>query len=196
MRTRSILRIGVAVSVTIYSTSSVEVAVGRRRSRRVIRQGSSLPEPSDWRSDEQLKLGIPRSLGAGLETLKYGNSKGQHHIGYSGGKSKKGKGEGSYYSNDFPSDGKGSGKGYNNVNSGFSDDMARPSPTKPPISTPTKSPKSKRPTNQKKKHENSKSSKQKLKKSEKDSPKSRPIFQPTMVPTTASKFTSKKFSIR
>jgi hypothetical protein len=192
MRTRSILRIAIGISVSIYSTSSVEVAIGRRRSRRVIRHGSALPEPSNKHSNGEYAHEIPRSLGVGLDNLKYGSKGGQYHIEETRGKSGKGNGKGNYYSDDFrgkgkgyvPSDGKGSGKGYNDSGSIDSEDIPRPSPTKPPFPTPTMSPKSGKPTN----HVSSKGGKQT--KSEKASPTYKPISQPTRLPTSNSKFTT------
>jgi len=190
MRTRSILRIGITVSVSIFSASSVEVAIGRRRNRRVLRHSSALPEHSNRRSNREYVDGIPRYLGVGLNNLKYGEIRGQHHADEARGKSK---GKGKYYSDDFrgkgkgysPSHGKGSGKGDNNSGSIDTEDTSRLSPTDPPFSTPTISTKSSKPTNQKKEYVDSKRGKQsKLMKSEKASPTFKPILHPTRLPSS------------
>jgi len=180
MRTRSILRIGIAVSVSIYSASSVEVALGRRRDRRTVRHRSALPEPKKRRSNGEYVNKMQRSLGAGLDNLKYGEIRGQHHIEETRGKSK-GKGKGTYYSDNF----KGKGKGYNNSISIDSEDISRRPLTEPPFQTPTISTKSSKPTNPKKEHVNSKKSKQtKLEKSEKSSPTHTQVLQPTRPPAS------------
>ena len=67
------------MSATIYCASSVEVSVGRGRNRGEIRHGAALlPEQSNSHSDGAY-VHHSRSLGVGLDNLKYGNTKGQYH---------------------------------------------------------------------------------------------------------------------
>lgn len=173
MRTRSILRIGLALSASIYSVSSVSVAVGKRN-RGVFRDNSELPESSNNGSSEDHE-NHPRSLGVGLDNLKYGTAKVQHHKD----SKSKGKGEERYSVNES-SEGvaKGAGKGY-----GSSKDTEHRSKSSG-LST-----KSTKPKNQKKEYKSAKGPNQsKLTKSEKGSPTPRPNFQPTSQPTNKRKF--------
>jgi len=195
------MRIGVAVSVSIYFASLVEVVAGRRRNQRVIRHGSTLPKPTNRRLNKEYVDDIPRSLGIGLIDLKYGDGGGQHHS--NGGKGRN-QGKGQYYSDDSrgksqgkEQKGQGSGKGYDYSDNTDSEDISHPSPTDPSYLIPTMSPKSVKSTNpkkeimEKKKHKNSKSDKHpKLKKTEKASPTYKPVFQPTRQPSTDSKFSN------
>lgn len=192
MRTRSILRIGITVSATIYCASSVEVAVGRGRNRGEIRNGAALPEQSNRHSDGA-KVNHSRSLGVGLDNLKYGNTKGQHHKdskakekGKGGGNSDSGgstvRGEG------YPtSHGKGSGKGYVDADSMDSEDVRHPAPAKPSFSAPTIAPGDRKPTPQRKYKSSKKSDQSKLQKSDKGSRTYQPVSQPTRLPTTNGK---------
>jgi len=187
MRSCSILRIGLIVSATLYCASSVEIVVrgGRNRGEQ-LRHGTTLPEASRSRSDGA-HVHPSRSLGVGLDNLKYGNTKGQHH------KDSKAKGKvgGNIYATEstntedsVPSRGKGSGKGYVSSGSIDSDDIHHPAPTKTSFIPPTMYPGSKKPTHPRKKDKSSKNSTQtKLHKSDKGSPTSQPAFQPTRPPT-------------
>jgi hypothetical protein len=186
MRIRSVVRIGTTILVLIYSASSVEVAVGRRR-RNTIWHGSGPAEPRIKHSDGLYEHEIHRYLGVGLDDLKYGNTGVQHYTKEDkGGKSEKakGKGKGYYYADDYrgkgkgyaPSNGKGKGKGYNSFDSIDSEDL-------------TISSKSSKSLNEKKEHLYSKKEKQtKLQKSDKASPTHKPISKPTRIPMNDSKF--------
>lgn len=190
MRARSVLRIGLIGSTTLYYASSVEVAVrgGRNRGERIRCGATTLPESSRIRSDKAYEP-PSRSLGVGLDNLKYGNAKGQHH---KDSKAKEnGKGGENFYvhestiSEDYvPSRGKGSGKGYVSGGTIDSEDIQHPAPTKAPFTPPTSSPGSRKPTPPRKKDKSTKNRNQtKLHKSEKGSPIFQPVFQPTMPPT-------------
>lgn len=176
MRTRYILRIGLAVSASIYSVSSVSVAVGKRRNRGEFRHNSEPLESSNNGSSGDHEI-YPRSLGIGLDNLKYGTAKVQHH---KGSKSKgKGSGEEKYSVNEASEGvGKGAGKGH----SGSKDTNHRSKSS----GLSTKSTKPKYP---RKKYKSAKGPNQtKLTKSEKGSPTPRPNFQPTSQPTNTRKF--------
>ena len=188
MRTRSILRIGITVSATIYCASSVEVAVGRGRNRGEIRHGAALPEHSDG-----AYVHHSRSLGVGLDNLKYENTKGQHHKDSKA--KEKGKGGENYHSDDstvrgegyVTSHGKGSGKGYVNAGSMDSEDVHHPTPAKPSFSAPTVAPGDRMPTHKRKYKSSKKSNQSKLQKSDEGSRTYQPVSQPTRLPTTNGK---------
>jgi len=194
----------VAVSVSIYFASLVEVVVGRR-SRRILRHGNTLPETANRRLNEEYVDTISRSLGVGLSDLKYGTGGGQQHSS-SKFKVSKSQGKGQYNSDNGRGKGKGkenSGKGFDYSDSRYSDDMSRPSPTEPrkEITEKKKQKNSKRDKHLKLKKSEKASPTYKpidqptLKKSEKASPTYKPIDQPTRKPTTDSKFSTKRKSI-
>lgn len=175
MRARSIFRIGVAVSATIYSVSSVNAAMGRRRNRGLLRDNNAIPESSNISSDGEHGTHT-RSLGVGLDSLKYETKKVQH---YKESKSKgKAQGGGKYSATASREVGKGAGKGYGPK------DTDHQSQTKSSgLST-----KSTKPKYERKEYKSAKGRNEtKLTKSEKGSP----TFQPTSQPTDKRKLTTK-----
>ena len=79
MRTHEILKLGISISISFYSASSVDVSIGRRRNRRAIHHSRGISE-STTESNRGYKHATRRSLGVGLENLKYGKSVKQHYV--------------------------------------------------------------------------------------------------------------------
>ena len=211
MRTHEILKLGISISISFYSASSVDVSIGRRRNRRAIHHSRGISE-STTESNRGYKHATRRSLGVGLENLKYGKSVKQHYVveERGGGKGKGGysadssKGKGKGYTQHYvvekrgTDSSRGKGKGYTpsrerGKGKGHYDSDSidiSPSPS------PTKSPKSSKPKYEKKKHVKSKREKHaKLRKSDKASPTFQPVFYPTSLPESQGTFSTESISL-
>mmetsp|Transcript_17696 Transcript_17696/g.40825 ORF Transcript_17696/g.40825 Transcript_17696/m.40825 type:complete len:467 (+) Transcript_17696:32-1432(+) len=203
MRTRSVCKAGIIVLISIYSASSVKIAVSGRRNHKLIRHSDEHQE-EDFRSSRDYNRKISRSLGVGMDNLRYENTRGQYHI-ETRGKDNKGKGKGINYSDNLigkgkgaspsygkgivSSYGKGSGKGSVTTGNLESEDIPYLSSTEPPSSIPTFLEKNKA-KNQKKEHGDSKKGKHsKLRKSDKEL-SFHPNPQPTRIPTASEPTTS------